>query len=127
MNPQILGVLFFAWVFYLVAARKPIRRDQCAAPTNADRFDCYRKRLDDELGLESETQIKREAIGARAKVNVVARFREEIRPSRALIVPPGSKARIRYTGPRKRTRPVAAPAASPSVIPFRAPRKRCAA
>lgn len=111
----------FAWL-----TRNPVRR-RYAPPTNGERLSTYRMRLDDAIGLDSEAHLQREARGAQVKAILLARFREEIPRSHAMIVPRGSKVRLRYTGPQRR---MPSPAAEPSpqcVLPFRVPRKRRAA
>jgi hypothetical protein len=126
VSGSIAALVIIALVIRFASRGVKARNARCAVLSNAERLARYRLAVGDQVGTDAEHQLRREAVGAIVKVRILAGFRSEIPPSRALIVPPGSKPRIRYTGPRRRKRANVKPAAK-TVIPFPSQRSRCAA
>ncbi len=102
-----LSIAAVAFGLLFVVLRTPDRRGQgCNAPSNEQRLGRFHDRLDERIGLHSETYLEQLARGVRAHARLMSGMRAHVLAHQAPV--PAGPVRIRYTGPKPRGRAVAA-------------------
>ncbi|MGN6520856.1 MAG: hypothetical protein ACTHK2_15660 [Dokdonella sp.] len=98
-----LSIALISFGLLAVVLRTPPRRGRgCDAPSNEQRLGRFHDRLDERIGLHSETYLERLAIGLRAHARLMAGMRPHVLAHQAPV--PAGPVRIRYTGQKPRGR-----------------------
>jgi len=102
-----LSLAGVAFGLLFVVLRTPARGGRgCDAPSNEQRLGRFHDRLDERIGLQSETYLEQLARGVRAHARLMSGMRAHVLAHQAPV--PAGPVRIRYTGPKPRGRAVAA-------------------